>query len=300
MHIQTNQTENTSYAAQPGFGGMNQVSSGPAGLLYSLSNQLIQIYNQLQNLYGQVANAETTVQQDTIISGAAAQTDAAIQQSNSIYFQMGEALFGGVATAGSTAFEAYKGGDLDNQMGDLEKEKAPLEQLDKLQKKEDLNFGRTIGTREPTGTEITARVNELKSGKYANTGTHDPEVINQKAINEMSDEDYTQFKKDLDNKLMDKEKRINTLQSRRQVQQSSYNSYSQIGTQMANSAFKGGEATTTARAGQAQAIQQTSSGVQQMAGSTADSSRGSIGQDYAKVSDAIAAARQGAQAYAQT
>lgn len=302
MSIQTNKTENNSYGSQSGFGGMDQVSSGPAGLLYSLSNQLIKVYNELQDLYGKVAVAETSVQQETINAGAAAQIDAAEQQKYGMFAQAAEALAGAAITGITTGVDSYKSSDIYKEMGEAEAEKAPLEKLDELQKGTD-PASHLIGNPPPNAVpaDITARVNELKNGNYAyNVNNPHDMVKNQRAINQMSPDEFAQFKKDLDNKIMDKDKRVNTLQTRRQTQQTSYNTYSQIATQMANTVGKGVESSTTAKAGQAQALQQTSSGVQQMAGSTADSSRGSIGQDYAKVSDAIAAARQGAQAYAQT
>lgn len=304
--METNTTQNNAsnptQGPQSSYGGMDQVCSGSAGMLYSLSNQLIMTYNDLQDLYGKVATAETNVQELTIKAAATAQRDAAYQQSLTIIGQAVESGIGAAITIVTTAAEKFGSGgsnEMTKQMSDLENEKAPLTKLDGM-KKGVTPANRMIGDSSNSGTDVTTRMNDLKRGDYNYTGNENADTINQHAINQMSPDDFTAFKKGLKEELSTKETNINTLQSRLQSRQQTINTYGQLLTGAANGGLKGWESVTTAAAGNAQATVQVANGVQQMANSTADSSRGSIGQEYAKVSDAIAAARQGAQAYAQT
>jgi len=294
-----NNASNPTQGSQPSYGGMDQVCSGPAGMLYSLSNQLIMVYNELQDLYGKVAIAETDVQQSTIKAGAASQRSAAALQAWTTGAQAAEAIVGAVVSGATNYLETGENKTIDDEMTGLEADVQPLKDLDALTRNP-VPPGRTIGDANFTPQSVATRETELKNGQYQYTGQGNATTINQHAIDGMSDQDFAQFKKELDTKITDKEKRINTLQSRRLATQQKFNSYGQIVSQGANTLLKGTEAGLTGAAGAYQAQMQVANGVQGMANSTADAARGSIGQDYAKVSDVIASARQGAQAYAQT
>lgn len=303
--MQTNTTQNNAsnptQGSLPSYGGMDQVCSGPAGMLYSLSNQLITIYNDLQTLYGKVAVAETNVQQSTITASAIAQRDAANQQSFTIVGQAIESGIGAAVSIGTMVGENLVTKGIDDQIGNAEGKLSPLKELESLEPGAPI-AAHMIG--DPgilPATSIATRTTALKNGTYDFGET--PQVAkinNQKAIDQMTPQEFTDFKKALNTKISAGESNVNTLQSRRTYVQNRANTFGQMTTGAVNGSLKGWESVTTAAAGNAQAQVQVANGVQGMANSTADAARGSIGQDYAKVSDVIAAARQGAQAYAQT
>ena len=310
-NLRQNTVTDAPKVSQPTSGGMDQVSSGPAGLLYSLSNELILIYNELQDLYGKVAIAETTVQASTITANAASQKQAAVLQAATIGCQAGEAFAGAVVTGATGYFETKKNSAIDTDITAIQNKLEELKALDGMDKKAtDLQGARVFGQGAVGGQvdEVAPRMNDLLNRHYeyratANGPARDAAQIkqlDQHAINAMSDDQYSQYKSKLGDEIGIYEKRLNTKNSERLHNQQTYTQNAQLYTQGANIAFKGAEAYTTARGGKEQANIQVTNGVQQMANSTADSARGSIGQNYAKVSDAIAAARQGANAYAQT
>jgi hypothetical protein len=288
-------------------GGMNQVSSGPAGLLYSLSNELIMIYNELQDLYGKVAMAETSVQQSTIIANAASQRQAAVLRAVAIGCQAGEAI-AGAAVTGITGYKtAQKNSALDTEMAAIEDKLAPLKALDGIEKtaadaQGARRFGQGVGPQQVD--EVAPRMNDLLDRRYDYSGTRTDAAelrdLDQHAINAMNPDQYRGYKDRLGAEINTHEKRLNTKQSTRLENQQTFKQYGDIFSQGANIALKSAETTTTTLAGKEDANIQVANGVQSMANSTADSARGSIGQNYAKISDAIAAARQGANAYAQT
>jgi hypothetical protein len=288
---------------------MNQVSSGPAGLLYSLSNELIMIYNELQDLYGKVAVAETSVQQSTIIANAASQKQAAVLRAVVIGCQAGEAL-AGAAVTGITGYKTAKENSaIDTDMDAIEDKLAPLKALDGMDKM-DIEGARTFGqgvNRQAQPGEVNARMDDLLDRRYdyrAN-GNNPPRTdaaeikeLDQQAVNAMNPDQYRQYKDRLGSEIKMHEERLNNKQSTRLQNQTTFKQYGDIFSQGAGVALKGVETTTTTLAGAQDANIQVTNGVQSMANSTADSARGSIGQNYAKISDAIAAAKQGANAYA--
>jgi hypothetical protein len=301
-NLSQNVASNTPQAPMQPYGLIGQLSSGPAGVLYSLANQLIAIYNRLQELYNQMTQAETLVQRDTITAGAKAQMSAASSQAWSIGCQ----AFGAFASAGITAFTSYtaqKGNKASmEKLGVQEKELAPLKSLDDLKKTgPNLNVGEEGLESAHVATQRASDFTNQRNYHFEETG--DAKVIeqrNQDAINTMNADEYKLFKTNLAKEIESKTSEINTTQSKIQAHQSTWQTYGQIASSLTNTGSQAGQAGFTYAAENARASQQVANGITQMASSSADNTRGNIGQYYAKVSDVIAAARQGAQAYAQT
>lgn len=299
-HIIASPAESSpSNVGAPAYGNMNQVSSGPAGILYTLANQLMVVYNELQTLNSEMTVAETNVQSKTIKAAADAQITAAANQAWSIGCQ----AIGSLASAGASAFsligENMKNSSLTDELG---KEQPKLDNLNKLQE-----VTRAPAPNNPVVAEQEADLPPTSARSRAEQLLQDCESApgtsaedNRAAYESMTDDERIQFKKDLQERITAQEKVINTLQTKINYNQTTINTASQLISGVTNTASQAGQAVCTWQSGAAQAAKEVSNGVSQMAGGTAESTRSQIAKYYDMVASIIAAARSGAQAYAQT
>lgn len=300
----------------PAYGSMDQVNSGPAGLLYTLANDLIKIYNQLQKLYNEITVAETNVQATTITAGADAQRAASQNQAFSIAFEAAGAFAGAAITLGTSIAEGKSNLENSNAMKPQEEELNRLNDLDKLTPLQtDVVVAGGSETHPPAvpppvDSDVLDRANSLRMDP-AYLSADDRQLLqsdyeqlkekNQEAVNAMQGpKEYETFKSNLQERISAKEKAVNTIQSRIQSTQSSFQQTGSIASNLINAGTSGGKAYFTNKSGQMEAVKQVNDGVTRLASGTADTTRQGIAQDYAKVSDVIASARAGAQAYAQT
>ena len=295
-------TSDQAQAPNPPYNGsMDQVSSGPAGILYTLSNDLIAIYNEVEELYNEMTIAEVNVQKNTIKAGADAQRTTATNQMLGYIAQGVGSLASAGITAGTTIMEG-KGMKEDNAI--LSKQQGELNSLKNLNGIERIP-NQAVG---PGGDrpDLSLRAKNMMNGdKYEfpdDAGDQAPtvEAQNKNAIGEFSDTEYATYKTNLAEKISAQEKAINTTQLRINSRTTSTQMTSQMYTAGAQTLTQGAQATTAYYSGKYEAVKQVTSGVTQMASSTADNTRSQIGQFYSKVDQTIANARQGAQTYAQT
>ncbi|MBS0605015.1 MAG: hypothetical protein JSS60_08305 [Verrucomicrobia bacterium] len=295
---------------QPYSSGMDQVGSGPAALLYDLSNELIKIYSEVQALYNQMTTMETNVQKTTINAGAAAQIGAAQEQASAIGCQAAGSFASAGVSIGTSALTAYSSSETTTQLGTEEGNMTHLNALNKTSQAVATGNPDVIVSDEgtlPTSGDVEARALELKNGVYksANPRTAaDAEYsknLDQMALKKMQENGgLSAFRDELQDSIANQSRTINNLQTQLQVNQTKFNTYGQIATGVANGSAQAGQASFTAAQGNQQACQQISQGTQQLANGTAETTRQGIGKYYDQIASVIASARQGAQAYAQT
>ena len=282
---------------------MDKISSGPAAILYNLSNQIIKIYSQLQELYAKVNIEATQVQLTEIQASADAQTAAGKSQAASLWAQAGGSLANAGVTGAQLGAESYSNSSNFKTSLTQDAELNNLNSINELKAPpEDVTIG--DNAEGPTPPE-QLRTSQMKNGTYKFDDDNDfsPAEIatkNQDAINAMNAEDHAAFKSTLQEKITAQEKALNTTQSRINYNQTRYSSGAQIVNNLTNCASQGVQAGYATAAAEHQSDQQLASGFSQIANSIADSGRQNLSLYYSKISDVIAAARQGSQAYAQT
>ncbi len=308
--MDTNSIQNTAPTSpqapqQSNGGSMTQMSSGPAGILYTISNELTTIYNQLQASYDEMTKAEAKVQQKTIDTAATAQVAAATKQAYGILSEAIGAGIGAIMTIGGFAAKYVGTGGLLDLNKQVEKQNSTLQTLGETKKllPPQGNLIVADATRDPVATNL--RANNMKQGIYAEPGDeHLPadqlQRQRQDAVNTMSAEEHSNMMKDINKKIPRAEKELNNLYTRMQYKEQNIDQIINLGNSAVTAGSKGANAAFTAQAGQAQATQQVANGVTQMASGTGEATRQNIAANYNKVSEAINSASQGAKAYAQT
>ncbi len=286
-------------APPPAYGSMDQVSSGPAALLYTLSNELISIYNEMQASYCDMTTKEAEVQENTINTAAEAQRQQAEYQAWGIACQ----AFGAAISAGSSIFSVVAESRTNKQDTDLAgTQKADLDKMDKLQAVTRGVAPAQRVTGPATDDEdpyIDARKKQLLDDPTVPSKATDAE--NGAAYAAMDEKEQLRFKQDLQEKITAKEKALNTTQSRINHRQTQIQTWGQLITGTGNALGQGGQAVYTGLAGQQQAAQQLTSSVTQMANSTAETTKQNLGKYYDTAIQASNAAKEAARAsYAQT
>ena len=282
---------------------MDKINSGPAALLYNLSNQIIKIYNQLQELYSEVNRDATAVQLKEIQASASAQIAAGKDQARALRAQAVGSFANAAVTGAQLGGESYSNS---SNFKTSKTQEAELNNLNSINELKAPPANVTIGDNAegPTSPE-QLRTSQMKNGTYKFDDDNDssPAEIatkNQDAINAMNAEDHAAFKSTLQEKITAQEKALNTTQGRIQENQTRWNSVAQMANNGVNSISQGANALCTEYAANDQSQQQVASGLSQISNSIADSGRQNLSLYYSKISDVIAAARQGSQAYAQT
>lgn len=305
----TNAIQNTaptsSQAPQQSGNLLNQMSSGPAGILYTLSNELTAIYNQLQASYDEMTKAEAKVQQNTIDTAATAQIAAAHKQAMGIWSQAVGSGIGALLTIGGFGAKYFGNGGLSDLNGQVEEQNTTLQSMTETKKLLPPQRNLVVADAERDQAAVNLRANNMKEGIYTQLGdeTKTPEELErlrQDAVNTMSVDEHNNMIKDLDKKIPRAEKKLNELYTRMQYSEQKIDQYVTLANSGVNSISQGFNAVYTGQAGEASATQQVASGMTQMASSTGEATRQNIASNYSKVSEAINAASQGAKAYAQT
>jgi len=299
----TPNTPSSSPSSPQPYGSMNQVNSGPAGELYTLSNELIAIYNQLEQLYNEMTVAETKVQSTTITAAADAQRASATAQAWSYGCQAAGSFASAGATLGTTIATFKANSELTTKLLDQDNKLKNLKGINNL--KAPPPPGVTVSDSVAKPNAEQPRANDLKNGTYKfddDSGLTPDQVAtsNQSAINTMKPDEYKTFKSNLQKNIQTAQEAATKTQQTMTYTQTSYSQYGDLAKGGLSGLAQGGQATATYKSEVDKAAQQVESGVQSMASGTAETTRQNNGQMYAKVSDAIAAAKQGAQAYAQT
>ncbi len=288
-----------------GFSSMNQLDSGPAALLYTLANKLIQIYNQLQESYNEMTKAEVSVQQSTIAASAQEQRSTASAEAAGYWCQMGATLASAAVTAVSTFMEGKNNDEINKKLGPQEEQLGKLKALEKMAPTRGANIiVEEEGAAPLRPTPAHTRATRMKDGTFESPGDatlrpHEITAENQEAINTMNTKQYETYRKNLQKQIEAQQREINTTNLTRNHAQTDYQQKTQIATNIVNTAGQGAQALTKTQMGEHQAGQQVASGVTSMASSTADNTRGEINK-YDKAADLYASARQGAQTYANT
>ena len=301
-------TPNAPQAHQQPYGSMGQVGSGPAAELYTLANQLMALYNEMEALYNEMTQLEVNTQSQTLQASAQAQRDAAKWQALAIGAQAAGTLLGAVATGATMHMENTQNKDnIDN----LNKEQPKLDSLNNLEKSTRIatnnpTSGNALPDDQPPVAEdqpARIRARQLLQRNYEPAPGLDEKGVQadyNKAYNAMSVKERIQFRNNLHDDINGQEKVVNTAMSKIQTTQTTIQQKSQLLNAGANLIGQAGQATFTGIQGNSQAGQQIASGVSQMASGTAETTRQNIGKFYDMCASLISAARQGAQAYAQT
>lgn len=308
--MDTNTIQNTAPASsqatqQSGNSLMNQMSSGPAGILYTLSNELTSIYNQLEASYNEMTKAEAKVEQSTIDTASTAQVAAATKQAYGIVSEAVGAGIGAVMTIGGFVAKYSGTGGLNDLNNKVEAQNSTLKKLGEIKSLKAPPREITIGDNAKKEQEINARAENMKKGIFTQQGDEKltPKQLQQErqsAVNKMSEGDYNAMIKDNDKNISDADKALNKLYTQMQYKEQNIDQIINLGNSGVTAGSKGANAAFTYQAGEAQATQQVASGVTQMATSTGEATRQNIAANYNKVSEAINSASQGAKAYAQT
>ncbi|MBS0605011.1 MAG: hypothetical protein JSS60_08285 [Verrucomicrobia bacterium] len=295
---------------QPYGSGMTQVDSGPAALLYDLSNELIEIYSEVQALYNEMTQLETNVQKTSINAGADAQVGAAKDQAFAIGSQAFGSFLGGAVAIGQAGMTSYTNTEATTQLGTEEGNLTQLNTLSKTSQAVANGNPDVIVSDEnttPTDSAVEARALELQNGTYKSTNPQSAanaeysKNLDQAALQKLQQNGgLDDFRSDLQDSIANQSRTVNNLQTQIQLNQTKWNTYGQIGTGVANGVTQSFQAGFTAASGTQQACQQISQGNQSLANGTAESTRQGIGKYYDQIASVIASARQGAQAYAQT
>ncbi len=279
----------------------NQIGGGPAGILYTLSNELTVIYNQLQSLYNSMTIAETKVQETTINAGAKAQVADAHFQMVGLIIQgltsFGGSIAGGIASyrAAASEGENEKINTNENTIKNLTdvSNKVPPQAL------QDVSVGDN-----PIEEDNDPRKAAMLNGSYTfeeSAAAHPKEMEkNIVAMSKMNDTELGQLRASLERKMAIHEDALNTVTNQINTRQSRFQSFGQMATSGINALGQGGQASTTLLSGEAKAAQQVDGSTTQMVSSTVQDTKQNIAQFYAKIAELISAARQGSNTYAQT
>ncbi len=287
-----------------GFSSMNQLDSGPAALLYTLANKLIQVYNQLQESYNEMTKAEVSVQQSTIAASAQEQRSTASAEAAGYWCQMGATLASAAVTAVSAFMEGKNNVENNVKLAAQDAQLGKLNALEKIEPKAPNIIVEEEETAALPTSPAQTRALAMKNGKFefADDATLTADQIaakNQEAIDAMKPKQYERYRNNLQSKIEAQERAKNTTTLNLNRNQTDYQQKTQIANNIFNTAAQGGQALSKNLSGEHQAGQQVASGVTSMASSTADNTRGEINK-YDKAGDLYASARQGAQAYANT
>lgn len=299
------QSVNSATAPQSFYGNsMTQIGGGPAGMLYSLSNEMIKIYNQLQALYKEISLAENAVQKDTITAAADGQRAAAQQQANALYAQAAGAFAGGLVSVGGAATE-YFGNRANN--AELSVQNTELNRLNELNAMKGPNNDAIIGPRRDSVDPLSVRRDALLNNDTealancnANMEAADIKSANEAAIKTMSPEEFKPFKQDLQKKVLAKEKTVNTAQNAVNSNIMRWNLYKDMVNSGANATSQGVQGYYTTKGGEHQATQQVASAVKDMGASVSNNAMQQNAAAAQESNSAIATAKAGATAYANT
>lgn len=298
--------------------GMNQVGSGPAALLYTLSNKLISIYSNLEELYDKMTQLEVSTQNATMQAGYNAQKASAAQQSYGILAQFGGTLFSGVMSlgqyVGTNLASSSATQELSTENSTLSTMKSISEPLATAKKGPEVVVGAQPFVADQDAMD---RASELESGQWKT------KIAGYENADQLKDLDLracrylngdaektengvvrstklTNLEKKLSEAIASQSNIVNAKQTELSMIQTRYGNFGQMGTAAGNAASQGAQAHFTQEQGMQQASQQISQGIQSMAASQAETTRQGIGSYYNQIASLIAAARQGSQAYAQT
>jgi hypothetical protein len=289
---------------------MFTIGGGQAGLLYALSDDIIRILNKLQHVAAELANKQTEVERLTIRTGADATRNTASQQSLATWMQAGASLLAGASSLVATAAAPLATHSINDEIKQVEKGATPLKDLKESALNPPMAQDATItAIKTDKPAALNQRIEELKNGNYVAPGAPtnptrqqkaDADALDKAAILSLKDDpkSYQKFRDKLDSKIEAKDKESSSLYSQISEKKQDINLYKDIVTNGGGSCFKGAESTMTSDSGKSNAASQTASAIERMADSSANAARGNLNQDFAKVSETISAARQGAQAYA--
>jgi len=280
-------------STSPYFGNLSQVSAGPAGILYALANQLLDLYNKIQAEYNQMVIAQNSAAKSMIIAGADAQRQAGVDQK---WATMGQAIASsgqGVGTVASTMIE-QRSNPYNSQ---LQTEDGNLTTLQKLETLENRPVNINVSSRNPATNIDPAQHAQRLLDDPLSQGTDEE---NQAGYNHMTAQQQKDFKAQLANKIEGTEKRINTISNRserigRQAQMT--------GNLLSGSIGAGGsslQAFKSSSAAQSNAAQQVAQALSQQTTSAAETAKQQLSNLGGRTGQVIDAAKQGAQAYAQT
>jgi hypothetical protein len=295
--LETNLSTSSSSSAVPSTSdhSMLQIGGGPAGVLYSLANELIQIYNDLQVISREIAILQTSVQKETVNAGADAQREAAYAQKYALFCNVAEALSSAVVTGGTQALSLSKTKTLTDDMRKLEQQVAPLKTLDEAASR--LRNPAEILIGQPTQANVDAQVRNFSQGNFSDVSRYSP-ADNEAAIRHLqtrpNTQDYDNFRKHLSDEIKRYDTPINSKASELQTESTKYNTIGTAVTSVTSAAAKGVEAYNfTAKAGEEQAAMQVAQTIQGMADNAQKTASGNLGQQYSKVSEALQTARSG-------
>jgi hypothetical protein len=284
---------------------MFTIGGGQAGLLYALSDDIIRMLNKLQSIARELANAQTEAEKLTIRIGADATRNAAYEQSLATWMQAGSALLSGVASVATTAAAPLVTKGLTEKVAKIDEKAEPLKALKESALKPTLSPAELTAIQDNGigKQELETRIAELKNGNYVQDGYLNNPDLDNAAIQSMkldkNPESYMKFRGKLDKAIEAKSKESSSLSSTISEKKQDLNLYRDIVTNGGAAVSKGAESQFGANQGKESAANQTAAAIERMADSSANAARGNLNQDFSKVSEAISAARQGAQAYAQ-
>ncbi len=290
----------------PSSGSMFQIGGGPAGTLYTLSNEMIRIYNELEELYKQITLAENSVQRDTINAAADGQRSAGQQQANALWAQAAGSIASAGISIGMAASEFV--GNRENSLK-LGTEDAELSKLNELKGLTPPNKGIVMGdgapqdrlvSLSPRGRALIDEDNESLSTADAGKTPEQIKQANQNAVSTMNSKEYKAYQDQLQEKITAQEKKVNTTQTQINYNLTKWNLYKDLANGGANAVSQGVQANYTSKGGQAQAANQVASGVSQMADKTSSNALQQNGAAAQAVTSAIQAAAKGSEAYANT
>jgi hypothetical protein len=276
---------------------MNQLDSGPAALLYSVMATLIQINNELQQIYQQMAVAQVNVQSTTISAAQESTIGAAKDQAWGLGMQALNSAVGAISSLVQSVGDVAGTKELQDQAQTAQKELDSLNTFSNRIKSP--QYPAEFGDNVAEGAEnMTDNAKELAAGNFKNIALT---TGKQEDIESMPPKDYLSFKQQLQSNIETLTKSVNTSWTQIQQKQQSIQQIASLVQNGVNTGLTGAQATFTGSQGQKQAAAQVTQSVTQMAGTTADTSRGQIGQFFSKVADLIAATKQAVQSsYAQT
>ncbi len=281
-------------AEQQYYGLMNQMNNGPAGVLYSLADKLIQIYLQLQRIENVMNNDETIVQGTTITVGADEQRSDANWTFASAIAQAGGSAASFMITLGVTAGNIVKAKPINAEYG---KAKTGLDTYTKMNdelqppKVQDIKLSddpieNGNGLSE-TARRMTNGVFEDEAGKPLTKEQMDDE------IETMNRKQYDQFKAKLKDAIATKQSAVESASSNLQSMQQRLSFVKELGNSASQSISQGFQGKFASNAGQAKAGGQVANAVSGMAGSTANNAAQGIDQAQSKVGSALENAKAG-------
>jgi hypothetical protein len=266
----------TSTATTTGSGSMYQVGGAPAALAFALANEIIDITMKNMDLFQKIAIAQTKIQQLTTQVAADAQVNAANSQSWATFTQaMGEIGSAAVSAVGIGA-QSFASKTLANETKALQDQMKPLKALKDYNPDNAAPAGANAGNLNNVPTAAVAnRATELKGGVTDNVvlDERNPQSIRLDAdtiaalkhMKEQAPADYLKYQKKLNKKIDAVNEGINANATRIQTMQTQVSQFTGLGTNAAGAISKGVESKFTAESGKDQALQQTASGVKEMA-----------------------------------